>query len=214
MFANRQKAGQELAQKLEHYKDRKDTIVIGLPRGGVEVAFEVAFYLHLPLDILCTAKIKAPQNKELAIGAISENELVLDDQFITNFHVPKEYLDKQIGSAKGSVNRCMEQYQTLCPPFELKGKTVILIDDGLATGFTMRVAIETLVKKNVSKIVPAVPVASEAALSKIEEKIEEAFTLKFAPEMYAVGQYYKDFAPTSEEKVAALLFKNRQSIES
>lgn len=210
IFENRQDAGRQLAKELSSYKNHPDALVMGLPRGGIEVASEIAISLELPLDIICAAKIRAPFNSELAIGALTDDEIFLDQEYINLHRIPKKYLDQEILLGKGAVQKCLGEYRTLCPPCNVQSKIILLVDDGLARGYTMQVAVNSLIKQKAKKIIPVIPVASTQAIAMLEPKVDSIIALNKPADLYAIGQYYKDFTQTSEEKVVALLFKNRQ----
>src|ERR1700722_14963355 len=159
-FADRREAGKALAKALSKYRDAKETIVIALPRGGVVVGNEIALFLHLPLDIVVPRKIGAPFNLELAIGAITETgERVLSEDLIKRLEVSPEYLEKTIEEEKAKAKWRLDHYRSGRAPRQLEGKRVILVDDGLATGATMRAAIKTVFAEKAKEIIVAVPVA-------------------------------------------------------
>ena len=148
IFKDRTDAGQKLAEKLEDYKGKKNVLILALPRGGVVVAYEIAKKLNLPLDLVVPRKIGAPGNEEYAIGAITETgEGIFDDAAINMLRVPKEYLDKKIAEEKKEARRRLKEYRKGRAPLKLKNKIIIIIDDGLATGLTMRAAIKSVKKQ-------------------------------------------------------------------
>lgn len=205
-FYDRQDAGRKLARALEKYADQKDTIVIGLPRGGVVTAFEVASHLHLPLDIVCPRKIGAPFNPEYAIGAITETgEGIFDQRAIASLGVSADYMKNTIEQEKKQAMHRLQFFRHGRPPRDVKGKTVILVDDGLATGSTMKAAIKTMQQEGAGAIIVAVPVSPPHTISEIKPTVREIVCL-YAPEMFwAVGEFYEYFAQTEDEEVSALM---------
>lgn len=205
-FKNRKSAGKQLAKELIHYQKAKDCIVIGLPRGGVVTAFEVASYLELPFDIICPRKIRAPFNEELALGAVTEADIgYLDDRLIKDFKVSEEYLRNEIQvRQKESLDR-LKNFRKNRVPLNLKNKKVIIVDDGLATGATMLAAISDIRKKQAAKVIVAIPVSHPDSLALVQSKVNEVICLFSTPLFYAVGQFYEDFEQTEDNEVMALL---------
>lgn len=206
ILRNRQEAGQKLAQLLEKYKNNPETLVLALPRGGVVVGYEIAQALNLPLDIIVPRKIGAPGNPEYAIGAITETgEGIFNEEEIK--YVDPEWLQKEIEKEKQEAKRRIKVYRGNRPPLNLQGKIIILVDDGVATGFTMRAALFYLKKQKPKKIIVAVPHGAYDSLIKIKEEVDEVVTL-FEPKIYwAVGSYYEEFPQVSDEEVIELLNK-------
>lgn len=199
-FYDRNEAGLALAQKLDHYKD-SEAIVIGVPRGGVPVAFAVAMELRLPLEIILVKKLGHPKNKEYAIGAVSLNDRLL----INDENVSASYIESETRALR---ERLMEMERKFCrsrKPLALANKTVILVDDGIATGTTLLATIRLLRKSMVQRIVLAVPVASETALKKLATAVDECVCLLTPDYFTGVGAFYDDFAQTTDEEVAELL---------
>ncbi|MBM4141813.1 MAG: phosphoribosyltransferase, partial [Nitrospira sp.] len=164
IFKNRKDAGIRLASKLLHYKDREDVLVLALPRGGVVVGFEIAKLLHCLLDIIIIRKIGFPGQPELAIGAVSETgTVVLNEDIISTHGVTTDYIEREILKQKKEISRRMSVYRSgkSIPPLE--GKIILLVDDGVATGATMKAAISTLKKEKISELVVALPVSSQEA---------------------------------------------------
>lgn len=199
-FYDRNEAGLALAQKLDHYKD-SEAIVIGVPRGGVPVAFAVAMELRLPLEIILVKKLGHPNNKEYAIGAVS-----LTDRLVSNEEtVPESYIESETQLIR---ERLVEMERKFCSnrkTVSFANKTVILVDDGIATGTTLLATIRLLRKSKVHRIVLAVPVASEAALKKLAPEVDESICLLIPDYFTGVGAFYEDFAQTSDKEVAELL---------
>ena len=210
IFKDRIEAGEALAHMLQKYKNQEDVIVIGLPRGGIPVAYQVAEELHLPLDLVCPRKIGAPMNKEFAIGAITETgKGIFDANTIARLHIPQEYIDREVENEKRRAQRRLETYRQGQPPRDLKGKTVIIIDDGLATGSTMKAAIHSTRSEGAAAIVVAVPVSPPDTLEEIQEIVDEVICLDAPLFFQAVGQFYEDFSPTSDDEVIELMKLSR-----
>ncbi len=206
IYRDRKEAGQRLAEKLSHYRDKADVIVLGLPRGGVTVAHEIARALRCPLDILIVRKIGFPGNRELAVGAVSETgTVVLNEEIVSGYGVSREYLDGEAARQKEEIARRIALYRggTGVPP--LAGKTVILVDDGIATGATVKAAISTLKQEKLAKLVVAMPVASQEAEREITPTVDEWVCLQTPAWFGAVGQFYADFTQVEDEEVVAML---------
>ena len=206
MFRDRRHAGQELVHLLSKYLRDPQAIVIGLPRGGVVTAHVIAKSLHLPLDIICPRKIGAPGNPELAIGAITETgEGIWNTALIIQLSVPKEHIIHGVEKEKVQALRRLNSYRQGRPPRELKGKTVILVDDGLATGSTMKAAIRSAKLEGAKRVVVAVPVSPQDTLEEIQKLVDEVVCVSNPSESQAVGQFYKEFSATEDEEVIRLL---------
>ncbi len=202
-----------LAPRLQEYKGDPDAIVLGLPRGGVVVAFEVARALDLPLDIIVSRKIGAPGNPEFAVGAVTEYSVSLPDKRIVQYYqIAPEYINQKMAEEKAEALRRAEIYRNHRPPLDIKDKTVILVDDGIATGATMLAAVKSARKKGAKKIVVAVPVLSKDMLEKMAEEVDAVICV-YAPEiMFAVGNFYESFQQVSNEEVVRLLELSPQKI--
>lgn len=206
LFKDRRDAGKQLAAKLEKFKAQKDVLVLGLARGGMVTASEVAVGLHVPLNVVVVRKIGAPGNEELALGAIAEHgEGVFNEHLIGVLGVSSDYIKKEVERQKALLKNRLELYRGKTPAPDLKGKTVILVDDGIATGASMLVAIKSMREAKVKKIVLAVPVAAPDSLRKIAKEVDEAVCL-YSPVFFeAVGAFYRQFDQTSDEEVIQLL---------
>jgi putative phosphoribosyl transferase len=202
MFHDRKEAGLALAQKLLHYKD-VDGVVLAVPRGGVPVAYEVAKMLHLPLEIILSKKIGHPAHKEFAIGAVSLTGRIIDP----DIYVPEEYIEQETRRIRMRLKDMYKKYMGDKDPTDIKDKIVILIDDGIATGNTLLSTIQMLKNNKPKKIVVAVPVASPSAAKKIKDQVDEFISLLVPDNFYAVGQFYENFQPVSDEEVISLLNK-------
>jgi putative phosphoribosyl transferase len=206
MFRDRIDAGIRLTQAISHFQDRDNTVVIGLPRGGVPVAYEVSQALKLPLDIVCPRKIGAPMNKEFAIGAITETgEGVFDEDTIARLHISKDYIAKEVAIEKSKALHRLDIYRKGKPARNLEGKTIILIDDGLATGATMKAAIRSVRAEGAKKVVVAIPVSPPDTLEEMKTLADEVICLLTPRYFQAVGQFYENFEPTEDEEVIDLM---------
>lgn len=204
-FTDRKQAGSLLAKKLSSYRG-KIAIVLGLARGGVETAGAVADTLNLPLDVLVVKKIGAPGQEELAIGALAPDDVAsIDWRFTQRLGVDEEYIKKAIRDTREVIREKTLLYRKKKKPYRLKEKTVILVDDGAATGATMEAAIRWLRKKHARKIVVALPVAPKELTPKIAPEVDELVILETPQEFSAVGQFYEHFEQVTDEEVIELL---------
>ena len=205
-FANRTEAGRLLVEKLVKYAGRDDVIVLGLPRGGVPVAFEVAHRLGAPLDVFIVRKLGVPGFEELAAGAIASGGVrVLNQDVMRSIPDADEAIDAVTIRETAELERREQIYREGRPAPQLRDRIVILVDDGLATGATMRAAIEALRQSGAAKIVVAVPVGPQDTCRELEEEADETICLSTPEFFQAVGQYYEDFSQTSDEDVRELL---------
>ncbi len=204
-FKDRVDAGRQLAAALLKYKDAAKTIVIGLPRGGVVVAAEVATVLRLPLDIVVPRKIGAPDNEELGIGALAGDTILLNKEIIAMLSVPSSYIEREAAKEKKEAERRLSLYRKGKPPQDFKGKTILLVDDGIATGYTMRASIALLKKMEAGKIIAAVPVGPPDTIEMLQKETDEAVCLLTPPSFMAVGQFYEQFPQTEDAEVIGLL---------
>jgi predicted phosphoribosyltransferase len=210
-FPNRAEAGRQLAEKLESYTGRNNVIVLGLPRGGVPVAYEVAKRLRAPLDVFIVRKLGVPGFEELAAGAIASGGVrVLNEDVVRAIPYATEAIEAVTARETAELQRREQIYREgrLAP--ELRDKVVILVDDGLATGATMRAAVKALRERGAAEIVVAVPVGPPDTCDEISQQADEAVCLSTPPFFQAVGQYYEDFSQTSDEDVRELLTKAAQ----
>src|SRR5881628_2919080 len=210
-FANRTEAGRLLAKKLVKYAGRDDVIVLGLPRGGVPVAFEVAQRLGAPLDVFIVRKLGVPGFEELAVGAIASGGVrVLNEDVMRALPNADQIIEDVTAKEMAEVERREQSYRDGRPAPELRDRVAILVDDGLATGATMRAAIKALRQRGAAKIVVAVPVGPPDTCREFEDEADEVICAS-APEFFqAVGQYYEDFSQTSDEEVRELLARAAQ----
>ena len=212
-FANRTEAGRLLAEKLVNYAGRPDVIVLGLPRGGVPVAFEVAQRLGALLDVFIVRKLGVPGFEELAAGAIASGGVrVLNEDVMRAIPHADEAINAITARETAELERREQIYREGRPPPELRDRIVILVDDGLATGATMRAAVKALRERGAAKIVVAVPVGPPDTCHELEERADETICLSTPEFFQAVGQYYEDFSQTSDEDVRELLSQAAQDI--
>jgi putative phosphoribosyl transferase len=205
-FPNRAEAGRVLAEKLEKYAGRPDVIVLGLPRGGVPVAYEVANRLHVPLDLFIVRKLGVPGFEELAVGAIASGGVrVLNEDVVRTLPNGDQIIESVTAQETVELERREQEYRDGRPAPELRERTVILVDDGLATGATMRAAVKALRQRDVAKIVVAVPVGARETCREIEEVADETVCASAPMFFQAVGQYYEDFSQVTDEEVRELL---------
>ena len=206
IYKDRKDAGLQLASRLTKYKDREDVLVLALPRGGVVIGYEVAKALNCLLDIIIIRKIGFPGQSELAIGAVSETgTVVLNEDIISTYTVSKEYIEEEISRQKKEISRRITLYRSGkgIPPID--GKIIILVDDGVATGATIKAAISTLKKEKIVRLVAALPVSSKEAEEEIKKTVDEWVCPKTPVDFAAVGNYYQDFIQVSDEEVVELL---------
>jgi putative phosphoribosyl transferase len=209
-FANRREAGQTLAQRLQAYKGRNDVVVLALPRGGVPVAFEVARELGAPLDVFVVRKLGVPAHRELAMGAIASGGVrILNDDVVRWYGIPTAAIDAVAREEQSELERRERLYRADLPPLDLRGRVVLLIDDGLATGSTMKAAVEAVRLHQPSRIVVAVPVGSPETCQEFSEVADEIVCARTPQPFSAVGQWYRDFSETSDDEVRTLLREER-----
>jgi predicted phosphoribosyltransferase len=205
-FFNRTEAGQFLAENLSSYANRADVLVLALPRGGVPVAVEVARKLHAPLDVFVVRKLGLPGHPELAMGAIASGGVrVFNGDVVNSLLIPDEVIDAVSAQELTELQRREKVYRDDLPPPEVEGKTVILIDDGIATGSTMLAAVSALRQLNVSRIVVAVPVIAASTYYEIRRAADDVAAVIVPENFYAVGEWYEDFSQTSDDEVRDLL---------
>lgn len=205
-FHDRADAGRQLAQALSFYDHKPDTLLLALPRGGVPVAYEVAQALHLPLDLMLVRKLGVPGHEELAMGAIANRNIqVLNNDIVQEFGISSSVIDEVAAKERTELLRRDKAYRHGSPPPELKGKTVILVDDGCATGANMHAAVLAATAQYAGRIVVAVPVASDSACKMLREETDEVVCLKIPEPFFGVGRFYRDFAQTTDEEVKTLL---------
>jgi putative phosphoribosyl transferase len=204
-FADRRDAGRRLAALLDAYRGERP-VVVGIPRGGVAVAAEVARTLGAPLDVVVVRKIGAPQNPEYAIGALAEGSVhVISERAVLALGLSEAAVGALIARAQGELARQIDRYRGEREPVALDRRTAILVDDGLATGRSALAGAISLRKRGARRVILAVPVAAPQSLDALRAQVDEAVCVRMPREMWAVGYWYEDFRPTSDEEVAALL---------
>lgn len=206
MFIDRKDAGTQLAGRLKGYLEKKGALVLALPRGGVVTGAEIARLLRMPLDVLIVRKIGHPLQPELAIGAVSETGTVeLNQSIIAASGVPKAYIDEQVSTQKKEIARRVELYRGGKGIAPLEGRTIILVDDGIATGATLKAAIATLRKAKIERLVVAVPVAPPETAGEIKRMADEFICMETPSSFMAVGAHYQDFDQVTDDEVVELL---------
>ncbi len=207
-FRDRSEAGRLLASRLDAYAGRADVLVLGLPRGGVPVAFEVARALHVPLDVCVVRKLGVPGHEELAMGAIaSGGAWVLNDDVIQALNIGGHTIRDVAERELEELKRRERAYRGDRPALDVHGRTVILVDDGIATGSTMRAAIDALRRLGPARLVVAVPTASPSTCDEIGQTVDECICMITHDPFYAVGAWYEDFSQTTDDQVRDLLHR-------
>jgi predicted phosphoribosyltransferase len=206
LFRDRTDAGRVLADKLSRYAEQPDVLVLGLPRGGVPVAYEVARALHAPLDVFLVRKLGVPGREELAMGAIASGGVrVVNEDVVRALDLSDDIIDKAAVAEQRELARREQAYRGNRPPIDARGRTVILVDDGLATGSTMRAAIAALRKQRPARIVVAVPVGAQEICEEFRHEADEIVCACTPEPFYAVGLWYNDFSQTTDDEVRDLL---------
>lgn len=205
-FRNRVEAGALLADRLAAYRDRDDVIILALPRGGVPVAAEVARRLDAVLDVFVVRKLGVPGHEELAMGAIASGGVrLVNEDVVVPLGIPSNVIDSVARSEQIELARREQLYRGNRPPIGLAGKTVILVDDGLATGSTMRAAVMAVRQQQPAQVVVAVPVGARDTCDVLAREADEVVCVRTPDPFLAVGLWYRDFTPTSDSEVRALL---------
>lgn len=215
IFKNRQEAGRELATRLAKYANREDVLVLGVPRGGIPVAFEVASALHVPLDIFVLRKLGVPGHEELAFGAIGSGGVrILNADIVDQLGISELDIAAATKEQTKELERREQRYRGNRPPLDVRGRTVILVDDGIATGASLRAAIHAIRKMTPAAIVAAVPVAPRTSCHLIRREVDELVCLDTPEFFFAIGEFYRDFSQVSDEQVVELLDRAaRQKME-
>ncbi|MUG93623.1 phosphoribosyltransferase [Scytonema sp. UIC 10036] len=209
-FRNRTEAGKILATKLTDYANRPDVLVLGLPRGGVPVAFEVAKALNAPLDVCLVRKLGVPGHKELAIGAIATSGVrVINENVVHLLRIPKQTIDRVVAMEMQELERRNRVYRGNRPLIEVKNHTIILVDDGIATGSTIRAAIATLKQQLPKELIVAVPVAPPSTCDELEAEVDKVVCVVMPEALHAIGIWYEDFEQTSDAKVCEILARHK-----
>jgi len=205
-YRDRTEAGQRLAEHLMAYANQADVLVLALPRGGVPVAFAVAEALHAPLDVFLVRKLGVPGHKELAMGAIAEGDVrVLNEDVVHTLHIRDAVIDTVAAQEQKELAHRAHLYRDSRPVLTVHDRTVILVDDGLATGATMRAAAVALRQQQPARTVVAVPIAARATCDEFRAEVDEVVCAATPEPFYAVGMWYEDFSQTDDAEVRALL---------
>jgi putative phosphoribosyl transferase len=206
VFRNRQEAGRLLVGRLAAYADRADVVILALPRGGVPVAFEIASALNAPLDVMVVRKLGVPGHEELAMGAIASGGVqVINEEVVRHLGLTPAVLASVAAIERHELARRERTYRGERSPVTVEGRTVILVDDGLATGSTMRAAVAALRKRGPARIVVAVPTAAPETCEEFKVEVDEMVCATTPTPFYGVGQWYDDFSQTTDEEVRDLL---------
>lgn len=214
MFKDRYEAGKKLAQKLKKYKDMKDVVVLAVPRGGVVVGWEIAKALNVTMDIIITRKIGAPHNPELAVGAVMpDGKVLLNKELVSALGITQKYIEKAKQEQFKEIKRRLVKYKTNTRQIELKDKQVILVDDGIATGFTVKAALEYIHGKNTARKILAVPVMPRDVYEDFKKEVDELITLLTPEVFYAVGQFYNDFEQVNDKEVIKIMETRHKTIK-
>ncbi|MFH0897671.1 MAG: phosphoribosyltransferase [Candidatus Bathyarchaeota archaeon] len=204
-FKNREEAAKNLAKELSEYRG-KNIVVLAIPRGGVVLGYEVAKELDASLDVIVPRKIGAPGNPELAIGAVTEDgTTILNQPLVSQLGIPKEYIEMEKEEQIKEIKRRIKTYRGDAEPPSLEGKTVILVDDGIATGATVKAAINSIRKKRPSSIVIATPVSAPDTAGELRKEADKLVCLVVFEPFFAIGQFYENFDQVSDEEVIRLL---------
>jgi putative phosphoribosyl transferase len=213
IYRDRIDAGKQLALRLSEYANRDDVMVLALPRGGVPVAYEVARVLHAPLDIFLVRKLGVPGHEELAMGAISTGGVrVINADVVDYLRIPARVIDAVVETELRELERREQLYRGARTEPDVSGKTIILVDDGLATGSTMRAAVEALRQQNPARIVVAVPVSAPETCDEYRMGVDEIICAQTPEPFMGVGMWYRDFSQTTDAEVRDLLAKAEREI--
>lgn len=210
-FVDRRQAGKELAAALQHHRGT-ESVVLAIPRGGVVVGYEVAVELDLALDVIVPRKIGAPGQPELAIGAVAswgDHDFIIDERSVSYLGVSQDYIESEVKAQLAEIGRRLQAYRRTAEPPKVEGRSVILVDDGIATGYTTRAGALALRNLKASLIALAVPVGPADSLQAIRHSVDELVCLKTPDPFLAVGYWYQDFTQVSDEEVVELLEKAR-----
>jgi len=211
LFRDRTDAGRHLATRLTDYADRPDVIILALPRGGVPVAFEVARRLHAPLDVFMVRKLGVPGHEELAMGAIASGGVrVLNHEVVHSLNITDRQLEAAVLKESAELERREREYRGDRPAVDVHGQIVILIDDGLATGASMRAAVSALRQRNPARLVVAVPVGAADTCREFQDETDETICFRTPEPFYAVGAWYENFSQTTDDEVRKLLMLGEQ----
>jgi predicted phosphoribosyltransferase len=206
IFSNRTEAGRVLASELTTYKDRTDTLILALPRGGIPVAYEIGLALGVPVDVFVVRKLGVPGQEELAMGAIATGDIrIINYEVVDQLGIGQNTIDAVTEREREELRRREELFRGHRKPHELRGKTVILVDDGVATGSTMRAAIAALRQLGPAKIIIAVPVVAPDTYRQLSSEVDEIIAAAVPEEFHSISQWYRRFEQTTDEEVRDLL---------
>jgi predicted phosphoribosyltransferase len=213
MCADKVDAGKQLANALKVFAGEDSLIVLAIPRGGVVVGYEVARVLKVPLDIIIPRKIGAPNQPELAIGAVGQDgSVVLNNRVVAHLGVSRIYIEEESRRQQVEIKRRLDKYRGELPFPRLKGRKVIVVDDGVATGATLKAALAFVRKQGVKELIVALPVGPLSSINELKKEVDQVICLLTPESFYAIGQFYKDFSQTSDEQVINLLDSNRKEL--
>lgn len=205
MFLDRMDAGEKLADSLYKFKD-EDVIILAVPRGGIAVAYDTIKRYGLKWDLIIPRKIGAPHNKEFAIGAVSvDGSYFLNNDYVKMIGISQDYIENEVSEQTREIKRRMQEYRGVDTFPEVKGKTVIIIDDGIATGFTILAVIKAVKKQGAKKIILAIPVGPRETIEEFKELVDEVICLYIPEKFYAVGSYYENFKQVTDEEVFIIM---------
>lgn len=205
LFDDRADAGRRLSSRLHQFVERNDVLVLALPRGGVPVGFEIASALRSPLDVLVVRKLGVPEQEELGMGAIASGEVIMNSDIVRALKISAGQIEERIAHERRELERREHLYRGNRLPADIPGRSVILVDDGAATGFTMRVAIAAIRQQNPAQVIVAVPVASNSVCRQLEQEADSVVCLYTPVDLYAVGRWYRSFTQISDAEVRELL---------
>jgi putative phosphoribosyl transferase len=206
LYRDRRDAGRVLAAVLaERYAGRRDVIILALPRGGVPVAYEVAARLDAPLDVFLVRKLGVPGHEELAMGAIATGGVIVLNEEVVSAGIPRSAIDAVAAAEGKELSRRERLYRGTRPPLDVSGRVAILVDDGLATGSTMRAAVAGLSRRGPARIAVAVPIAAQSTCEELASEVDEVVCAATPEPFHAVGLWYADFSQTTDEEVRELL---------
>jgi len=206
IFRDRREAGRELARRLQKYTGRQDLLVLGIPRGGLPVAFEVASALKAPLDIFVSRKLGVPGQEELAFGAVaSGGTRIVDEEIVNAVGLYEAEIERIAKREMQELERREKVFRAGRPPVDVKGKTVVLVDDGIATGASIRVAIAAMQQKRPAQIVVAAPVVPLSTSERLRKAVDDVICVRTPKSVYAIGEFYDDFSQVTDEEVIELL---------
>ncbi len=213
-FRDRREAGRRLAEALSGYRGRRP-FILAIPRGGIVVAYEVAGALDAPLDVVVPRKLRAPYNPELAVGAVAhDGSVYFDSPLVSSLRIPEEYLKDETATQLEEIRRRMSLYRGERPPLDLTQRAAIVVDDGIATGSTMIAALRAVRGMSPDTVVAAIPVAPPEGVESLRREADDVVCLYTPTLFYAVGQFYDDFAQTTDDEVIFLLRRREQEIEA